>query len=959
MSSDGGAGIRARLRHATARDGLWTIGMLLILIGFTGVVLGPALLGRGTLLDVGLLNGIWPFKASSGPGDAIRCRADTVDFYMPGIANIRDAAFSGNLLTWSPYEVGGAPLASLPNHAVLSPLSWPYFVLPLWLAPAFVKLSELVVVIVGMTLLLRRFGVRRSAGMLAGLVFFTSGFMIMWTNWPHTRVAAFIPLLFWALDRVVSNRRPVDTVLVAVMVAAMLLGGFPAVTLFSLTFGAVYVLVRGLRSLQQGRLRHALTGWLGAGAGVLLGVGLAAVQIVPFIKNISAIGYEDRPAGGSQFPGYLMTVIAPEALGACRGGEAFGPSNPIGATVFLGAGALVLVLFTLVTRRAGDGPRSPVLLAGLFVWATVLLWVGGPALSLLQSLPGYDHNTITRLSSVFGFLGAVLAGFGFDRLQRRAENRTPGPAPRRDWRWIVLGVLVLGATVALFVPAFREAYHWAQAGGHSRPFLTRTAVGLVLTGLAAIAVVAILVLPGRLRLAGPAAVALLVAGQSTVFAHALLPLSDREDFYPLTPAHRFLQDNVGHDRYAGQQAWGYPATSDYYHLRTPVGHEFTDADWKAILARIDPDVQSSRTYSRFSGSLDTSRIGDEPLLDQLSVRYWATRPGEPLGEGGPWPAEAPQGTVRIDDVGRATCAIAATPLRGMQFRLAERFVPARRGSTILHTRITTSDGVLEGERALLNPRRRGTTISVGVPGERVAGTGTATVEVWVTGARRPVVLRGAEDSAQCSPILPPATDDGLDLVFAGAGALIYERSTALPRIRWAGRSQVVRDPDQQLELLAAGIPDDTVLLADGTPQTTPSHATVDIVEDQAETIRLHIDADGPGHVVLADSIARAGWTATLDGRQVPIHDANRALAAVTVDQGEHTLVLHYDAPGLRTGSYLTAASLLVALVLCAWHILTRRRPQDDGADPTADGERAQEPEGGELGNEGVEDLSAG
>ena len=56
--------------------------------------------------------------------------------------------------------------------------------------PAFVKLLEVLVASAGMIALLGRYGVRRGPAAVASLVFVSTGFMAMWTNWPHTRVAA-------------------------------------------------------------------------------------------------------------------------------------------------------------------------------------------------------------------------------------------------------------------------------------------------------------------------------------------------------------------------------------------------------------------------------------------------------------------------------------------------------------------------------------------------------------------------------------------------------------------------------------------------------------------------------------------------------------------------------------------------------------------------------------------------
>ena len=234
----------------------------------------------------------------------------------------------------------------------MSPLSLPYFLLPLWLAPAFVKLGEFVVAIVGMVAFLGRHGVSRGAGVVAGILFASSGFMMMWTNWPHTRVASFIPLLFWTLERLNQERRARDVVPVAAVVACMLLGGFPAVTIFTLTVAAAYVLARAWWRYRADAM--AMLRVLGGSAGgVLLGVGLAAVQILPFIRNLDQLGLENRNFDGRHLPFALfVTTVAPDAVGLSVNGSDprwYGPVNAIEAVGFVGAVAVVLAVAALVT----------------------------------------------------------------------------------------------------------------------------------------------------------------------------------------------------------------------------------------------------------------------------------------------------------------------------------------------------------------------------------------------------------------------------------------------------------------------------------------------------------------------------------------------------------------------------------------------------------------------------------
>lgn len=909
----------------------------LVVLGLL-VVLGPALLGRGVLLDVDALSSRLPFGALAGSayGEAITCRKDTID-YFPAIAEIRHALFRGDLPTWAPYEVGGAPLAGLPNAGFLTPLALPYFVLPLWLAPAFVKLAEVVVALAGTVLFLRRRGVSRAGAWLAGFVFATSGFMIMWSNWPQTRVAALIPLFLWAVDRVVARHRARDAVVLALVLAAMLLGGFPAVTLFTLTVAGVYVLV--LLWTQHRRRPWDVLGILAtAVGGLVLGVGLAAVQIVPFVENLSAT-LAERDKGGAQLPlGAALTLLNPSARGTCRGGVWFGDVIPIEAVGYLGSAALVLVVLgTGFRRRRREERGTRAWLIGTLVVAGWLIWVGEPLLTGWQQLPVVGNNSVTRAQSVVGFLAACLVGFGFDQLVRtsragtaagsstpdragtEAADGTDGAVHPRSWRPVVVllaAVLVLLClTVAAVVDASRDGYLDHLVGSSAAP---------VLLLLATVAVVVLVhVASPRLATWGPLAVVALVVAQGVVFAQTMLPLSQRELFFPDSTTHRFLQANLGQDRYGAGAGTMDAAISDWYHLRTATGHEFTDPRWKDLLAAVDPEVQRTVTYSAFSSGLPSDRIASSPVLDRLAVRYWTADPRRPIGTAEP---VAEQGRVRLGPDDRASCRVDGGPVRGIVLHLTERMPPAAPG-TVPELRVRVSAGgqtrtgsvLLDGTALGPGPLR------VAVAGEDLPEGGEATVEVALDGTEEPRYLAGEGGSPSCSAVRPDRDTDQLRLVFSDAGSSVYERLGALPRIRWASSTRVVA-PDRQVEELVAGVPEDTVLLdSDATPTARGGSGRLSVTRDDAERIGVDTDATEQGHLVLADNLVRPGWAATVDGDPAPIVRADHALAAVPVPAGRHRVELVYTAPGLRAGAVLSASSLLAATGLLVAPALVRRR----------------------------------
>jgi hypothetical protein len=86
-----------------------------------------------------------------------------------------------------------------------------------------------------------------------------------------------------------------------------------------------------------------------------------------------------------------------------------------------------------------------------------------------------------------------------------------------------------------------------------------------------------------------------------------------------------------------------------------------------------------------------------------------------------------------------------------------------------------------------------------------------------------------------------------------------------------------------------------------------------------ETVRIEADVAFPGVLVVNDAYW-PGWTATLDGRAVPIMRADSLVRAVPWPARFRVLEMRYDPPEVRTGVWLTAAA---AAVIAGLAILDR------------------------------------
>jgi hypothetical protein len=122
-----------------------------------------------------------------------------------------------------------------------------------------------------------------------------------------------------------------------------------------------------------------------------------------------------------------------------------------------------------------------------------------------------------------------------------------------------------------------------------------------------------------------------------------------------------------------------------------------------------------------------------------------------------------------------------------------------------------------------------------------------------------------------------------------------EAIQAMDRLGGAIRERlVVEDPDRPLPL-------DAVVSG----RTT-------ITRDEPERVVVATESPGPSYLLLADSFD-PGWSATLDGRAVPIRPADLAFRAVFVPQGKHTVVFTYRPAGFGLGLVVTGCGLAVAL----------------------------------------------
>lgn len=159
-----------------------------------------------------------------------------------------------------------------------------------------------------------------------------------------------------------------------------------------------------------------------------------------------------------------------------------------------------------------------------------------------------------------------------------------------------------------------------------------------------------------------------------------------------------------------------------------------------------------------------------------------------------------------------------------------------------------------------------------------------------------------------------------DEVEVGA-AYLRRNPGALPRARIVGRPAYAPDERQAVALLVElGKQNqlrDRVVVEDPSsplPSTAEAKGTVRMLRDLPEFVAIEADLESPAYLVLADTFD-PGWSATDNGRPVPIRPAYVAFRAVYLEKGHHTVAFSYRPAGFVLGLALSGCGIALGLVL--------------------------------------------
>ena len=575
------------------------------------VALPFALLGRGLLpgkvlspADNLLLLHPWHALAP-GVVPANGLLGDVTMLFHPWLIYAGQEIGQGRFPLWNPHSFAGVPFFANPQTALLFPLTTLAYVFPAPLALGLIPILKLAAAGGAMYWFLRIVSIGPPAASLAAVTFMLNGSLAAWLQWSNSTPGVVLPLLFALTERLRQYAGGRAIAWLAAAVAIDVLAGYPQGTALGLVSVTAWAILRARGA--PGGAPWFVGRYAGA---VALGLGLAAVQLVPFLEYLqesSVFASRELWMPALSLPARsAITFLMPYYYGSPITRDFWGPWNFNETAVSVGL--VPWVVLPLAVAAARRDARARFFLVMAATGAAILYEVPG-ADAVRSVLPGLSLVIGQRFAPLVVFALAAASAFG---LQALLGAEPPGGR--------MASAMVKATFVALATIAFLSVA--SDFAAFSReplrvPVPAQYVWCLSLLGIATIVVLACLrggEAPARAWLA----LALVQLASLLPVAASHNPVVDAQWLYPASPSLQHVRRESARDQ---GRVLLHPNVSMLYGLSEAGGYDGMTP------ARVEHVVgpQRSLTLSASDGIANPT-VFASPTLDLLGVRRIVVRP---------------------------------------------------------------------------------------------------------------------------------------------------------------------------------------------------------------------------------------------------------------------------------------------------------------------------------------------
>ena len=653
MTAGAGDGVRApsEATRRPTRSGreLWPFAVFLVLaIAFCAPALVP---GRILMPSNPTFFQPWVDDPEAGAleGRSNGLMGDALIFTLPGRIWNHEMLSRGQIPLWNPYVFAGYPHLALIQNNALYPLSAPFDAIEPLSGLALSALLHFTLAGALMYVFLRRLGLDASAAAVGGVAFELNGMFLVRVSAPsYVYSGIWLPLLLLGAHSIAAAPRLRISLAVVVGTALSVLGGHPQITSLALALAGAYLVFEASARARAGggRARAIARAALAFAASVVIAVGLAGFQVVPFLELMAhsareVMSLEAYRASSLPFAGLLQAFVpdvfgnpvdrnywlakSAKLLDGLRPKDRFWAVNYSGGNVYTGIAPLVLAAIALLRSER----RRETLFFALAAVASLGVLVGSPLLDLAYvAVPGFRYSRPDRVLFVYMGSVAVLSALGLEALLRRGDGATASANRARQ----ALAVVILAAILIAWrvVPrvvdpaARRDLVAWVVlARGYWSEQASRLLPNALLQLAALVGCLAMAIPAVRRRLPRalwPGIWLVLLTLPNLVFGWRFNP-AQLAPHFGTTEVERLLVERAGGGRIARilfDAPQFLPANvSQLIGLRDVNGASAAGvADYLGLIEAADPGSVAKQKYFR---AFDHAAVASGPLLDVLSA----------------------------------------------------------------------------------------------------------------------------------------------------------------------------------------------------------------------------------------------------------------------------------------------------------------------------------------------------
>lgn len=242
-----------------------------------------------------------------------------------------DELRAGRIPFFNPYNGGGAPLLANYQSAVFYPPNWLHLLLPDTHAMNLIAVLHIFWAGFGMWKLTGQLGIKDFGRGVSLLAYAFAGYNIArMGSFPTANTAAWLPWLLWVLTGLLEKRTVGYVGLLGLISAMLLLAGHAQTALYAFLAAGLYTLWQLTTLPRPVRLKALLM----AGSGVLLGIGIAATQLLFTLELLA----ESQRSGGVDYneltnlsfaPLRLLVLVMPNFFGSPVDGSYLTPGRGV------------------------------------------------------------------------------------------------------------------------------------------------------------------------------------------------------------------------------------------------------------------------------------------------------------------------------------------------------------------------------------------------------------------------------------------------------------------------------------------------------------------------------------------------------------------------------------------------------------------------------------------------------